>query len=105
MLAYLRDLRREDDTHETVLCVANLSRFAQPVALDLKEYMGALPVEMLGATQPHGRHVVVVGKKLIVEPEPAEDEWLKQWRELAGEIGEVWPEGVSAVEVVSEMRR
>ena len=48
VLAYLRDLKREDDTHETVLCVANLSRFAQPVALDLKQFSGLLPVEMLG---------------------------------------------------------
>ncbi|MGH9606725.1 MAG: alpha-glucosidase C-terminal domain-containing protein, partial [Terracidiphilus sp.] len=48
ILAYLRDLDRGDGTHETVLCVANLSRFAQPVSLDLKEYAGMAPVEMLG---------------------------------------------------------
>jgi maltose alpha-D-glucosyltransferase/alpha-amylase len=48
VLAYLRDLAREDGTHETVLCVANLSRFAQPVSLDLGEYAGTQPVEMLG---------------------------------------------------------
>lgn len=33
---------------ETVLCVANLSRFAQPVSLDLSEFAGMVPVEMLG---------------------------------------------------------
>jgi maltose alpha-D-glucosyltransferase/alpha-amylase len=33
---------------ETVLCVANLSRFAQPVSLDLIEFAGMIPVEMLG---------------------------------------------------------
>jgi maltose alpha-D-glucosyltransferase/alpha-amylase len=33
---------------ETVLCVANLSRFAQPVSLDLSEFRGMTPVEMLG---------------------------------------------------------
>ena len=48
ILAYLRDLEREDGTHETVLCVANLSRFAQPVSLDLSAYEGMEPVEMLG---------------------------------------------------------
>ena len=48
ILAYLRDLKREDGTHETVLCVANLSRFAQPVSLDLAAYAGTMPVEMLG---------------------------------------------------------
>ncbi len=48
ILAYLRDMEREDGTHETVLCVANLSRFAQPVSLDLAPYEGLEPVEMLG---------------------------------------------------------
>ena len=33
---------------ETVLCVANLSRFAQPVSLDLSKFAGMQPVEMLG---------------------------------------------------------
>ena len=46
VLAYLRKL--EDGVTETILCVANLSRFAQPVSLDLKAYAGMLPVEMLG---------------------------------------------------------
>jgi maltose alpha-D-glucosyltransferase/alpha-amylase len=48
ILAYLRDLDRGDGSHETVLCVANLSRFAQPVSLDLSAYAGHEPVEMLG---------------------------------------------------------
>ena len=43
VLAYLRQ-------HETeqVLCVANLSRFAQPVDLDLSKLEGMTPIEMLG---------------------------------------------------------
>jgi len=48
ILAYMRDLDRGDGSHETVLCVANLSRFAQPVSLDLSDYAGNEPVEMLG---------------------------------------------------------
>jgi maltose alpha-D-glucosyltransferase / alpha-amylase len=48
ILAYLRDLDRGDGTHETILCVANLSRFAQPVSLDLAPFAGMQPVEMLG---------------------------------------------------------
>jgi maltose alpha-D-glucosyltransferase/alpha-amylase len=48
VLAYLRDIERPDGSHETVLCVANLSRFAQPVALDLAGYAGMEPVEILG---------------------------------------------------------
>jgi maltose alpha-D-glucosyltransferase/alpha-amylase len=43
VLAYLRE-----DGEQRVLCVANLSRFAQPVDLELPELEGAVPVEMLG---------------------------------------------------------
>jgi len=43
VLAYLRE--SED---ERVLCVANLSRFAQPVQLELADLEGMVPVEMLG---------------------------------------------------------
>ncbi|MEO6965436.1 MAG: alpha-glucosidase C-terminal domain-containing protein, partial [Acidobacteriaceae bacterium] len=43
VLAYIRE-----DGDEIVLCVANLSRFAQPAQLDLSEYDGMIPVEMLG---------------------------------------------------------
>jgi maltose alpha-D-glucosyltransferase/alpha-amylase len=48
ILAYLRNLDIGDGMQETVLCVANLSRFAQPVSLDLSEYVGSQPVEMIG---------------------------------------------------------
>ncbi len=48
ILAYLRELDLPDGFCETVLCVANLSRFAQPVTLDLAKYAGYEPVEMLG---------------------------------------------------------
>jgi maltose alpha-D-glucosyltransferase / alpha-amylase len=43
ILAYLRRYQAEQ-----VLCVANLSRFAQPVDLDLSKLEGMTPVEMLG---------------------------------------------------------
>jgi maltose alpha-D-glucosyltransferase / alpha-amylase len=49
ILAYIR--RYEDEvigSRETVLCVANLSRFSQPVSLDLAQFSGMIPVEMLG---------------------------------------------------------
>jgi maltose alpha-D-glucosyltransferase/alpha-amylase len=45
---------------ETILCVNNLSRFAQPVDLDLRQFAGAMPVELVGrvpfpsiGTQPY----------------------------------------------------
>ncbi len=48
ILAYTREYQGEDGTQEIVLCVANLSRFAQPVSLDLSRFAGMVPVEMLG---------------------------------------------------------
>jgi maltose alpha-D-glucosyltransferase / alpha-amylase len=46
VLAFVRH-----DEHETVLVVANLSRFAQSVHLDLHDYRGAVPVELFGGTE------------------------------------------------------
>jgi maltose alpha-D-glucosyltransferase / alpha-amylase len=59
ILAYIRHYE-ENGLSETVLCVANLSRFSQPVSLDLTRFAGMIPVEMLGyvpfppiTTQPY----------------------------------------------------
>jgi maltose alpha-D-glucosyltransferase/alpha-amylase len=46
VLAYIRE--HED---ERILCVANLSRQAQPCELDLGRYRGRVPVEMFGGTE------------------------------------------------------
>jgi maltose alpha-D-glucosyltransferase/alpha-amylase len=45
ILAYLREFGAD-----TILCVANLSRSAQPVELNLAAFKGRVPVEMLGRT-------------------------------------------------------
>jgi maltose alpha-D-glucosyltransferase/alpha-amylase len=45
ILAYLREYGED-----SILCVANLSRSAQPVELSLPEFKGRVPVEMLGRT-------------------------------------------------------
>jgi maltose alpha-D-glucosyltransferase/alpha-amylase len=45
ILAYLREYGED-----TILCVANLSRSAQPVELNLASFKGRVPVEMLGRT-------------------------------------------------------
>ncbi len=46
ILAYIRSYEGDQ-----VLCVANLSRFSQPVELDLAHMAGMTPVEMLGYTE------------------------------------------------------
>ena len=43
VLAYVREY--EDDV---ILCVANVSRTAQPVELELRDFKGRVPVEMMG---------------------------------------------------------
>jgi maltose alpha-D-glucosyltransferase/alpha-amylase len=43
IFAFVRSL----DT-ETILCVNNLSRFAQPVALNIRKFAGSTPVELVG---------------------------------------------------------
>ena len=49
ILAYLRCFS-EEGRDEIIMCVANLSRSAQAVELDLKQFRGRVPVEMLGRT-------------------------------------------------------
>jgi maltose alpha-D-glucosyltransferase/alpha-amylase len=52
VLAYVRELPRtegaEREQRDVVLCVMNLSRFAQPVELQLGRFEGMQPVELLG---------------------------------------------------------
>jgi maltose alpha-D-glucosyltransferase/alpha-amylase len=45
ILAYVREYNGD-----VILCVANLARSAQPVEIDLAEFKGRVPVEMLGRT-------------------------------------------------------
>ncbi|MEY2448314.1 MAG: maltose alpha-D-glucosyltransferase / alpha-amylase [Acidimicrobiaceae bacterium] len=48
VLAYLRRSAGEDGNEDIVLCVNNLSRFAQPVELMISQLAGKVPVETLG---------------------------------------------------------
>jgi maltose alpha-D-glucosyltransferase/alpha-amylase len=48
VLGYLRRLVMEDGHESIVLCVNNVSRFAQPVELMLADLAGKVPVEMIG---------------------------------------------------------
>jgi maltose alpha-D-glucosyltransferase/alpha-amylase len=57
-------LRRDESEH--VLVVANLSRFSQPVELDLSDYVGWKPVELFGnvkfpAVEAGGKYSLSVG--------------------------------------------
>ncbi len=60
ILAYLSEYG--DDT---ILCVANLSRAAQPVELDLSAYKGKVPVEMLGP------HLLPADRRAALPADPA----------------------------------
>ena len=48
ILAYLREHPNATGGIETILCVANVSQSAQAVELDLSDFAGRVPVEMLG---------------------------------------------------------
>jgi maltose alpha-D-glucosyltransferase/alpha-amylase len=50
LLAFLRELKYEDGTDETILCVSNLSRTAQAVELDLSAFNGRVPVDIVGGS-------------------------------------------------------
>jgi maltose alpha-D-glucosyltransferase / alpha-amylase len=51
VLAYKRRWIRPDGKLDVVLCVNNLSRFPQPVELDLSEHRGSTPVELTGGVR------------------------------------------------------
>ncbi|TDE35750.1 alpha-glucosidase C-terminal domain-containing protein, partial [Actinomadura sp. 6K520] len=54
VLAFTREITEEEspwDEMDTILCVSNLSRFPQPVELDLRRFEGYSPVECMGGVQ------------------------------------------------------
>jgi maltose alpha-D-glucosyltransferase / alpha-amylase len=56
VLSYVREhVAKDPDTgqevRDSVLCVNNLSRFPQPVELDLRRYEGVAPIELLGGVR------------------------------------------------------
>ena len=50
VLAYLREHQTDAGHDETILCVANVSRSAQAVELELSEFAGRVPIEMIGGS-------------------------------------------------------
>src|SRR6202022_1915938 len=45
VLVYLREYQ-----NDVILCVVNLARSAQPVEVDLSEFKGTVPIELIGRT-------------------------------------------------------
>ena len=78
-----------------------------------------IPSDLLGSSKPKSRFLIEkTGEGLTINPDlPSEagtlnqsakltaEDWLKQWREMAEEIGKVWLKDTSAEQVISEMRR
>jgi maltose alpha-D-glucosyltransferase/alpha-amylase len=50
ILAYVREHADAEGGRDAVLCVANVSRSPQAVELDLKDFKGTAPVELMGRT-------------------------------------------------------
>ncbi len=51
VLSYVREFTDAEGNTDTVLCVNNLSRFPQPVELDLRRFEGVAPIELLGGVR------------------------------------------------------
>jgi maltose alpha-D-glucosyltransferase/alpha-amylase len=51
VLSYVREHVHPDGSTDSVLCVNNLSRFPQPVELDLRRFEGTAPIELLGGVR------------------------------------------------------
>ncbi|HSJ20759.1 MAG TPA: alpha-amylase family glycosyl hydrolase, partial [Nocardioidaceae bacterium] len=51
VLSYVREYVAPDGGVDSVLCVNNLSRFPQPVELDLRRWEGVEPIELLGGVR------------------------------------------------------
>jgi maltose alpha-D-glucosyltransferase/alpha-amylase len=55
VLSYVREHQYVDadgaTITDTVLCVNNLSRFPQPVELDLRRWEGTVPIELIGGVR------------------------------------------------------
>ena len=73
VLSYVREHVDEDGHTDTVLCVNNLSRFPQPVELDLRRWEGVRPVELLGGVRfPAGRRAALPADprrlRLLLDP-------------------------------------
>lgn len=78
--------------------------------------MLVIPADLLGHPEPFTRFLVErIGTKVFIVPEAvsaqesdqeaAFDRWQQQWKIVQQEVSKSWPAGVSAVDVVSEMRR
>ena len=50
ILAYLREFSGPDGDTELIFCVANVSRSAQAAELEMSQYAGMVPVEMVGGS-------------------------------------------------------
>ena len=50
ILAYLREFTGPDGQTEIIFCVANVSRSAQAAELEMSQYAGMVPVEMVGGS-------------------------------------------------------
>jgi maltose alpha-D-glucosyltransferase/alpha-amylase len=92
VLAYVRQLG-----DQRVLCVANLSRYAQPVTLDLSEFEGMVPIEMVGYVE----FPTITRQPYPVTLSPYGFFWLELQPSPDAELNQPQAEGASSVLSVS----
>ncbi len=81
-----------------------------------------IPAELLGTAKPHTRFVIETdGEAFVIQPEVVQfqedsqeltdekqltnENWERQWKIAQEQVSKSWPAGVSATDVISEMRR
>ena len=81
-LAFRRRHRRNSGRPHTMLCVNNLSRFPQPVELDLRDHIEAVPIELTGA------HAVSADRPTAVSADAARARFLlvRHHRQPGGDV-------------------
>jgi maltose alpha-D-glucosyltransferase/alpha-amylase len=77
---------------DIVLCVNNLSRFPQPVELDLRPWEGSEPIELMGDTRfpaigelsylltlaGHGFYWLRIPRNQVSDAEPGRGQWARE---------------------------
>jgi len=76
-----------------------------------------IPADLLNGAEPHQRYTAKsAGKSLLLRPESEREksrrpqklkpeDWEAEWKAFTEKVTKAWPDGLSAVDAVSEQRR
>jgi phage gp16-like protein len=79
-------------------------RFFSAEEMELGQVIHTLDHQVNSSDELELRESVAASSRTSIQ-KLSPEEWLKEWEEVIAAVSKVWPAGVSAVDVVSEMRR